>query len=100
MKQIRLISDFPNVAMNTKTHIGAMPLKSLMKMWLNDFCSQPFKYKDDKKIFEHLTTQFLWVFMNKLLRNKCQSTKRFMVKAKDCKFLGLKEIQVLVWLIL
>ena len=33
-------------------------------------------------------------------RNKCQSTMRLMVKAKDCKFLGLKEIQVLVWLIL
>ena len=32
MKQIRLISDFPNVAMNTRTSVGAMPLKSLKKM--------------------------------------------------------------------
>ena len=51
MKQIRLISDFPNVEMNTRTHIGAMPLKSLKKMWLNDFYSQPFKYKDKIKKF-------------------------------------------------
>ena len=56
MKQIRLISDFPNVAMNTRTHVGAMPLKSLKKMWLNDFYPQPFKYKDKIKKY--------WAFNN------------------------------------
>lgn len=32
MKQIRLTSDFPNVAMDTREYIGAMPLTSLKKM--------------------------------------------------------------------